>query len=118
MMLEAGLRRSVVGALYRKVIKKDFTRQSVAAYAAPFSSPGSNQIHYSRERLMGPMRPLPKGGSKLVGAPAGAHVSAGLTSITPDRSNRNTLFFCNIHGIFKSTDGGKTFRLVLRSEVE
>lgn len=103
---------------YRKVIKKDFTRHSVAAYAAPFSSPGGNQIHYSRERLMRPMRPFPKGGSRLVGAPAGAHVSAGLTGITPDRSNRKTLFFCNIYGIFESTDGGRTFELVLKSEVE
>ena len=64
---------------------------------------------------MGPMQPLPKGGSKLVGVPGDACMSAGLTCITPDHSNMGTLFFCNIHGIFKSTDGGETFRLVCES---
>ena len=51
-------------------------------------------------------------------APDGAYVSSGLTCIHLDDDDARTLFLCNVNDILKSTDEGKTFRLVFSSPVQ
>jgi len=86
-------------------------------FTAPFSSPGANHIYRVTPRLPPPWKAINKEGSRLVGAPAGACVSSGLTCIHPDDDDAKILFLCNVNGIYKSTDEGRTFKLVCVSQV-
>jgi hypothetical protein len=51
-------------------------------------------------------------------SPAGACISAALTCVLPDYKDHNTLYFCNIYGIFKTKNGARTFRLVFKVRPE
>ena len=39
-------------------------------------------------------------------------LNAGISCLIPDAGEDNTLYLCNRHGIFKTTDNGKSYRLV------
>jgi len=88
---------------------------NIVGYTAPFSSPGANQVYRVSPRLPPPWKALNEEGSRLEGAPNGAYISSGLTCIHPDDDDARILFLCNVNGIFKSTDEGKTFSLVFES---
>jgi len=90
-------------------------RLHVVGYTAPFSTPGGNRLYRVAPRPTGPWKVVHEPGAKLEGAPPGACLSSGLTCIHPDHEDAATLFACNADGIYKSTDEGKTFRLVCKS---
>ena len=49
--------------------------------------------------------------SKIEGDKA-LRLNAGISCIVPDSEKANWFYLCNIHGIFKTTDNGKSYKLV------
>jgi len=94
--------------------KKGALEPQLRGYTAPFSLKGANHIYDSTGGANGGFGKGTE--ARLVGAPAGAHVSSGLTCLLPDVEDNRIRFFCNTYGIFKSTDEGRTFRLVCGSK--
>ncbi|MDB4455600.1 hypothetical protein N9117_02955, partial [Akkermansiaceae bacterium] len=43
-------------------------------------------------------------------------LNAGLSCLLPDRNKEDTLYLCNRHGVFKTTNKGKTYKLVLKTK--
>jgi len=97
--------------LFRKPYgnRKADIRTYVDTYAAPFSAdtPG---VYLCRDRTHHRWAALPSQSDEKL--------DAGISCIAPDRDDPDVLFVCNTGGIHRSTDGGKTFRLVCSSPAE
>ena len=90
-----------------------------AAFSAPQDDPSSghaaaatqNPVHWVPERTAllwrawSPEAPILDVGS-------GARLSDGISCLLPDRADPSTLYLCNRHGVFKTTDGGRSYRRV------
>jgi hypothetical protein len=48
----------------------------------------------------------------MVEGPAAVNLHEGASCILIDKDDSRTFFLCNRHGIFKTTDLGKSYRLV------
>jgi len=104
---------------YRRFLKEtrpNEIRMKSTTYAAPFSGSSPSPIYHVPERTTGKWSIL-SDKATISGQDAGHDLSAGITYILPDSGDANTVFLCNVHGIFKSTDLGKTYRLVHGSAV-
>ncbi len=82
--------------------------------AAPFSGKEQSPVYFSQERsrnwsILSDNAPI-EGGSKDL------HLNAGISSVLPDCENENTLYLCNCHGVFKTTNRGRSYKLVKRVE--
>ena len=42
----------------------------------------------------------------------GLSLNAGISCVLPDCEDENTLYLCNRHGVFKTTNRGRSYRLV------
>jgi len=79
-------------------------------FAAPFSGDDSSPVYYAEKRS----RQFKPAGTRvqLKSAGAGVGLGDGVTCVLPDATETKTVFLCNRHGIFKSTDAGRSYRLV------
>jgi len=76
---------------------------------APFSAKEQNPIYFSQDRSRHWKMLSPK--SKIEGDKA-LRLNAGISCIVPDSEKVNRFYLCNSHGIFKTTDNGKSYKLV------
>jgi len=99
---------------YRQFMKewrKNDWRQFATNYAAPFSCDHQAPIYRCPDRTTSRWSILwPK--AKVVGE--AGRLNAGVTCIAPDAEDARTLYVCGLAGIFKTTDLGRTYRLVCR----
>jgi len=79
--------------------------------ASPFSGTKQSPVYFSRERSRNWAALSAK--TNVEGEGKGLSLSAGVSCVLPDSEDENTLYLCNRHGIFKTTDRGKSYRLVL-----
>ena len=102
---------------YRRFMKEtrpNEVRLKSTTYAAPFSSKTAGPVYRVPERTTG-LWSILSSNAKIEGESAGLNLNAGVSCILPDLDDANTLYLCNAHGIFKTTDLGKTYRLVFKS---
>jgi len=76
---------------------------------APFSTKEQSPIYFSEDRsrtwAMLSTEPKIEGDKAL-------SLNAGISCIVADSEEENKFYLCNSHGIFKTTDNGKSYRLV------
>ncbi len=95
--------------LFTALGTRHFDSWSKSTYAAPFSGKGQSPVYVTenRSRTWSILSPTAqKEGNKDL------PLNAGVSCVWPDKDDANTLFLCNRHGIFKTTDKGETYRLV------
>ena len=56
--------------------------------------------------------------NQLSGGPRDASLNPGPTCVLPDWKDGAIIYLCNMNGIYKSTDSGRTFKLVCGSQVK
>jgi len=105
---------------YRQFMKewrKDDWRLKSTTYAAPFSGKGPSPVYCCPERTTRKWFRLSDAAriERERGAP---RLSEGVSCVLPDKDEARTLYLCNRHGILKTTDLGRTYRLVYRSPVK
>ncbi|KPK43996.1 MAG: hypothetical protein AMK72_12600, partial [Planctomycetes bacterium SM23_25] len=93
---------------------KDWRTKS-NTYAAPFSESDPNPVRWVPERTPEPWRRL-SDKARIEGAGKGLGLNEGISCILPDREQQQILYLCNRHGIYRSTDHGKSYRLVYGSK--
>jgi len=94
--------------LFTAIGARPFDKWSKFTCAAPFSGEEQNPIYVTKERS--------RNWSALSDRQNGALVlNAGISCLLPDAVEDNTFYLCNRHGIFKTTDSGKSYTLVLRT---
>jgi len=76
---------------------------------APFSAKEQSPVYLSQDRsrhwtMLSP-KPKIEGGEAL-------RLNAGISCIVADSEKANRFYLCNSHGIFKTTDNGKSYKLV------
>ena len=76
---------------------------------APFSAKEQSPVYLSQDRSRHWKMLSPK--SNIQGGEA-LRLNAGISCIAPDSEKENSFYLCNIHGIFKATDNGKSYKLV------
>ncbi|MDP7132446.1 MAG: hypothetical protein QF437_18270, partial [Planctomycetota bacterium] len=88
--------------------RRDYSDWSYFTAVAPFAEPNEPAVFYSRERGFR--------WQELSRTPRAAKpLTDGITCVLPDAKNDKTIFLCNRHGIFRSTDEGQTYELVLNT---
>ena len=105
---------------YRRFMKEtrpNEHRMKSTTYAAPFSGETPSPVYRVPERTTGKWSIL-SDRATIQGRAAGDDLNAGISCILPDAGDANTLYLCNIRGVYKTTDLGKTYRLVCRSPEE
>jgi hypothetical protein len=96
--------------LYTAIGARPFDKWSKLTCAAPFSDTGQGPVYFTKERSRN-WSALSKI-SRISGDRGGLTLNAGISCLIPDAGEDNTLYLCNRHGIFKTTDNGKSYRLV------
>ncbi len=88
--------------------RRDYSDWSYFTAVAPFAEPNEPAVFYSRERgfRWQEQSRTPRAAKPL---------TDGITCVLPDAKNDKTIFLCNRHGIFRSTDEGQTYELVLNT---
>jgi len=76
-------------------------------YAVPFTGPDAGRVHRVVERLTFDWNPV-----------ARETRFSGTTCVLPDWKDKRIVYLCDLSGIYKSTDEGRTFRLVCKSPVK
>ncbi|MHC4252711.1 MAG: PA14 domain-containing protein, partial [Planctomycetota bacterium] len=99
---------------FRKVRKHPQYDWKSTAYAAPFSTPEENLLYRVVERHTGHWGAVSKR-NQFAGGPRDANLNPGPTCVLPDWKDAKIVYLCNTNGIYKSTDAGRTFRLVCES---
>ena len=103
--------RLFVALGYRQFMKElrtnDWRLQSTTC-AAPFSSDVTSPVYCVPDRTKNVWSLLSKN-ARVRGDGA---VNAGVTCLLADRKDPAVLYLCNRHGVFKSTDGGKSYARV------
>ena len=102
---------------FRKETRPKEWRLKSTTYAAPFSGKHKSPIYRVPERTTGKWS-IVSGNAQVHSEGAAVALNAGVSCVLPDTEDASTLYLCNIHGVFKTTDLGKTYRLVCRSPVK
>ncbi len=82
---------------------------SAATYAAPFSGTGQSPIYVTTDRSRN--WSIVSAGARVTGGSEALRLNAGISCVVRDAQEKDTLYLCNRHGIFKSTDGGRSYNL-------
>ncbi len=95
--------------LFTAIGARPFDKWSKLTCAAPFSSDEQTPIYFTKERS--------RNWSLLSGTSEkeGFTLNAGISCLLPDSRDNNRLYLCNRHGIIKTTDNGKSYKLVLKT---
>ena len=99
---------------YRQFMKEtrpNEWRLQSTTYAAPFSGKQKSPVYCVPERTTGKWSLLSDKAEIHSGA-AADRSNVGVTCLLPDQEDGKALFLCNRQGVFKSTDGGQSYRLV------
>jgi len=96
---------------YPKRVGPGDIRTKSDTFATAFSQAGADFIRWVPERTALPWRKWAEK-PQMEGHTSSAVLRVGVTCILPDQEDADTLFLCNRHGVFKTTDHGKTFRHV------
>ena len=80
-------------------------RIKVNTYAAPFSSKGHGLVYRAKERM-------PMGWNPLSMTSNPGMMNVGVTCILPDRDDADGIYLCSRLGVYKSVDGGKTYKRI------
>lgn len=86
-------------------------RLKSSTYAAPFTGTQNSPVYCVPERTTGRWS-LVSDDARVDGGEATAALRAGISCILPDKDDADTLYLCNRHGIYKSTDGGQSYKRV------
>ena len=100
---------------YRQFMKETRvgeSRTKSTTYAAPFSGQEKSPVYCVPERTTGIWSIL-SGNAQVETQGSTVTLNAGITCILPDKDQENTLYLCNRHGVFKSADKGKSYKLIL-----
>ena len=97
--------------------RKHDWRTFSTTYAAPLSSGRSNPVYRCPDRTHNRWSALPSL-ARTGDAANSLALNQGVSCILPDRADDKTLFVCNTRGIFKTTDLGKTCKLVFAPSVK
>jgi len=89
---------------------------SAVTYAAPFSAAGQSPVYFTNDRSR--TWSIVSENAQVQADSGTLGLNAGLSCIVRDKEESNTLYLCNRHGILKSTDHGKSYRLVYRCSPE
>ena len=92
---------------------RPFDKWSQFTCAAPFSGSEQSPVYFTKERSRN-WSALSKT-SQIAKDSAELALNAGISCLLPDAAEDNTFFLCNRHGVFKTTEKGKSYRLVLRA---
>jgi hypothetical protein len=96
--------------LFTAIGARPFDKWSKLTCAAPFSDAGQGPVYFTKERSRS-WSALSET-SRISGERGALTLNAGISCLIPDAGDDNTLYLCNRHGIFKTTDGGQSYRLV------
>ena len=94
--------------LFTAIGARPFDKWSKLTCAAPFSGEEQNPIYFTKERS----RSWSALSDRKNGPPV---LNEGISCLLPDAVEENTFYLCNRHGLFKTTDSGKSYTLVLRT---
>ena len=99
--------------LFTAIGARPYDKWSKLTCAAPFSAREQSPVYYTRERSRSwsALSDSPR----IDGNSGALALNAGISCLLPDAGNDNTLYLCNRHGVFKTTDNGKSFKLILRT---
>lgn len=96
--------------LFTAIGARPFDKWSKLTSAAPFSGEAQTPIYFTKDRSRN--WSALSGTSRIVGNSGKLALNSGISCILPAAGDGNTLYLCNRHGVFKTTDNGKTFKLV------
>ncbi|MFT5409234.1 MAG: hypothetical protein ACI9NC_001955 [Verrucomicrobiales bacterium] len=97
--------------LFTAIGARPFDDWSKLTCTAPFSGQEQNPIYFTTERSRN--WSALSDNSKIGGNIGTLALNAGISCLLPDAAEDNTLYLCNRHGVFKTTDKGKSYQLVL-----
>jgi len=86
-------------------------RLKSTTYAAPFSGKQQSPVYCVPQRTTGKWSLL-SDKADLNAPDAGRDFSRGITCLLPDNEDAKTLYLCNRQGVFKSTDGGQSYKII------
>jgi len=104
---------------YPKQVGPGDVRTKSDTYAAAFSAPqdhpsvAKSPIRWVPERTPMLWRAWSREAPRMEGAAESASLGDGVSCILPDREDPQTLYLCNRHGVFKTSDGGRTYRRII-----
>ena len=96
---------------YPKQVGPGDIRTKSDTYAAPLNG-GEDLVRWVSQRIAMPWRAWSRS-PRIADSGGRLDLSAGVSCVLPDRKDNKTLYLVNRHGVFKTSDGGKIYRLVL-----
>ena len=96
--------------LFSAIGARPFDDWSKFTCAAPFSGKEQSPVYFSKDRSRSWSALSDK--SRINGDSGALTLNAGISCLLPDAGEDNTLYLCNRHGVFKTTDSGASYKLV------
>eukprot|EP01047_Picozoa_sp_COSAG01_P003346 COSAG01_NODE_97_length_26660_cov_100.642935_18_plen_1196_part_00 len=96
--------------LFTAINARPFDKWSKLTCAAPFSSSEQNPVYFTNQRSRNWTALSPT--TEKINGNKGGRLNRGISCILPDIHDQEILFLCNNEGIFKTTDGGRSYRNV------
>ena len=93
--------------------RKNDWRLKSTTYAAPFSGKQPSPVYCVPQRTTGKWS-LVSDKAKIDGQGTARSLNGGVTCLLPDKEDEKTLYSCNRQGVFKSTDGGQSYKSVYK----
>ena len=109
-VFELRLHKMPADVLFTAIGSQPHSDWSAATYAAPFSGTEPSPLYVTTDRSRN--WSVVSADARVTGAREATRLNAGVSCVLGDAGERNTLYLCNRYGIFKSTDGGKSYALV------
>ena len=89
--------------LFTAIGARPYDKWSKLTCAAPFSGKEQAPVYFTKERSRK---------WSVLSEKTDLRLNAGISCILPDQDITTALYLCNIYGIFKTSDGGKSYKLV------
>ena len=97
--------------LFTAIGARSFDKWSKLTCASPLSGEEQNSIYFTTKRSRS-WSALSEA-SRISDIAGSLALNAGISCLLPAVDDRGMLFLCNRHGVFKTADKGKTYKLVL-----
>lgn len=79
---------------------------------APFSGEEQGPVYFTKDR--GRIWKTVSGKTRIEGEKPDLRLNAGISCVLPDKDEAKTIYLCNSFGIFKTTDEGKSYKLIYK----
>ena len=99
--------------LFTAIASRPFDKWSNLTCASPLSSNEQSPVYFTTKRSRS--WSAWSEDSRASGPHGDLALNAGISCLLPDTEDSKTLFLCNRHGVFKTVDSGKSYKLVLRA---